>query len=119
MGAYKDADAKRKRALDCAQYPIALATGKISDNQKDAIEFENTLINTLLKKEGSFFLKIHKLETVNSTLMKALKKETLIPERNQLKELHDKNGIKAVLTLLFSNYRKADGALEDRQKNRL
>lgn len=114
-GAYKNADAKRKRALDCAQYPIALATGKISDNQKDAIEFENTLINTLLKKRDPF-LKIHKLGTVNSSLMKALKKETLIPDRNQLKELHDKNGIKAVLTLLFSNYRKADGALEDRQK---
>lgn len=115
VGAYKDAAAKRKRALDCAQYPIALATGKISDNQKDAIEFENTLINTLLKKRDPF-LKIHKLEIVNSTLMKALKKETLIPDRNQLKELHDKNGIKAVLTLLFSNYRKADDALEDRQK---
>ncbi len=55
VGAYKDADAKRKRALDCAQYPIALATGKISDNQKDAIEFENTLINTLLKKRGILF----------------------------------------------------------------
>jgi tRNA dimethylallyltransferase len=38
VGAYKDAAAKRKRALDCAQYPIALATGKISDNQKEITE---------------------------------------------------------------------------------
>lgn len=114
-GNYKDASSLRDKALGCAQYSVAVHSGKMPNYAGDATEFENAMIDDILKKNDRF-LKIHKLSAVNSTAAGAIKPGTTTPDRAMLKELHDRNGIKAVLILSFSEYQKVDGKLEKYQR---
>lgn len=114
-GNYKEAALLREKALACAQYPVAVHSGKMPNYSGDAAEFENAMIDNILKKNDRF-LKIHKLSAVNSTLAGFIKPGSTSPDRAMLKELHDRNGIKGLLILTFSEYQKVDGKLEKYQR---
>lgn len=110
-GDYKDSRTLKEQSLACAQYPVAVRTGNISQHTSDATVFESSLIDQLLKLNDPF-LKIHKLSAVNSKIDKSVQGNSVKIDRNQLTELHDRNGMKAVLLINFSTYQKTEGKLE-------
>ncbi|MBE0638449.1 MAG: hypothetical protein IH598_08010 [Bacteroidales bacterium] len=110
-GDYKDSRTLKEQALACAQYPVAVHSGSMPQYSSDGKEFENVMLDHLLKLNDPF-LKIHKLSVINSKIDNSFRGNPGSFDRSQLKELHDRNGIKAVLILSFSEYTKVEGKLE-------
>lgn len=110
-GDYKDSRTLREQSLACAQYPVAVHTGKMPDHTADGAEFESVMIDQLLKLNDPF-LKFHKLSVINSKIDKSFQGNSGSFDRSQLKELHDRHGIKAVLVVSFSAYKKIEGKMD-------
>ncbi len=110
-GDYKDSRTLKDQALACAQYPVAVQMGNMPNHSNDAAEFENLLIDNLLRLNDPF-LKVHKLSALNSRYGKSFFGSSVSLDRAQLKELRDRNKIEAVLVLNFSEYNKIDGKVE-------
>jgi hypothetical protein len=110
-GDYKDSRTLKDQALACAQYPVVVQMGNMPNHSSDAVEFENLLIDNLLRLNDPF-LKIHKMSALNSRSGKSLFKNPNSIDRAQLQELRDRNKIEAVLVLNFSEYNKIDGKVE-------
>ena len=100
---YKDAESLEKEALKCAQYPIAIQTPVILKNSSQAKEFQSLLNNKLLKLKNPF-LKIYNLSAVNSRIDQSMKNSSGKIKPSALKELHDRNNIKAILYCEFTQF---------------
>lgn len=114
-GAYKDASELKKEALDCAQYPVAVYAGAMPGNSKDGDNFETALLEQILRQNNPF-VKVYRLDAVNSRIKRTFRNPSGTLDQSQLRELHNQHGIKAVLTLNFSEFRKMDGKLIKEEK---
>jgi tetratricopeptide (TPR) repeat protein len=107
-GEYKDSGRLRAQALECASYPIAIHSKAMPGNTTDRSEFESSLMQNILNKQDPF-IKIHLLPTLNNRVSRSILASTGAMNRAMLKELHDRQGIKAVLALDFIQYEKLQG----------
>jgi tetratricopeptide (TPR) repeat protein len=114
-GDYKDAQVLQQEALACAQYPVALYTGNTPKHSTDGTAFESMLIERMLK-ENNPFVKIHRLDALNSRINRSFSSMSQKMDKSQLSELQNKHGIKAVLMLTFSEYNKSEGKLVKTEK---
>lgn len=114
-GTYKNSKALKDQALKCAQYPIAIYSPPIKNAKADAAQFENTLLKSLLNK-NNIFLKIYDLTTLNSRTESRLMSSSGKIDAASLKELNQKNGIKAVLILDYDAYIKNEGKMQKESK---
>jgi len=115
-GAYRDSHILRSKALECATFPIAVQSNTMPGHSSDGGEFENLLIQSILKKEDPF-IKIHTLPSLNPRLGRTLTTSGAALNRELMRELHDRHGIKAVLLINFIQYNRTDGRVERAEKN--
>jgi len=71
-GAYKDASELKKKALDCAQYPVAVYAGAMPGNSKDGDNFETALLEQILRQNNPF-VKVYRLDAVNSRIKRTFR----------------------------------------------
>jgi hypothetical protein len=114
-GTYKDVGELQKEALACAQYPIAVYAGAMPNFSKDGNDFESALLEHILRQNNPF-VKVYRLDAVNSRIKRTFRNPSGTIDQSQLEALHAQHGIKAVLTLNFSEYRKVDGKLIKKEK---
>jgi hypothetical protein len=112
---YKDSKSLQEKALKCAQYPVAVYSRPISHYTADALQFENTLISSLVDQQN-IFLKVFNLSTINSRMESRLVNNAGKMDARLLQALYDENGIKAVLYLDYDNYEKKSGELQKESK---
>jgi tetratricopeptide (TPR) repeat protein len=114
-GNYKDSGRLSTQALECASYPIAIHSRTMPGHPADGSEFESALMQNILNKKDPF-IKIHLLPSLNIGANRSLIGNTGALNRIVLKELHDRQGIKAVLVLDFVQYEKSQGTLKRVEK---
>ena len=110
-GDYKQASSKVEIALKCGSFAVAVHARNMPNHSADGTVFENLLAESILDKEDPF-LKIFKLPSVNNRIHRSFLTTTGPLNRSQLRELHDRQGIQAVLVLNFNQYSKSQGGLE-------
>jgi hypothetical protein len=112
---YKDSGRLRIQALECGSFPVAVLSRNMPVHVGDGAEFENELIQSILKKEDPF-IKIHSLSSINSRIARLFLSAGGTLDRNILRELHDRQGIKAILVVNYSNYERLQGSLQKTEK---
>ncbi len=112
---YKKSKTLREQALKCAEYPVAVYSRPINHYTADALQFENTLIGSLVDQQN-IFLKVFNLSTINSRMESSLVNSAGKMDSRLLQLLYDENGIKAVLYLDYDNYEKKSGELQKESK---
>ncbi len=115
-GSYRDSHILRSRALECATFPIAVQTGPMPGHPSDGAEFENILIQSILNREDPF-IKIHTLPSLNPRWGRTLTGASATLSREQLRELYDRHGIKAVLIINYLQYNRIEGRPESTERN--
>ena len=114
-GKYKDANKLEEKALECAQYPIAIQTPVIGKNTARAKDFQSMLNSKLLKLKNPF-LKIYDLSAINSRIDRSMKSSSGRINLSLLKELQDRNNIKAVLYCEFTEFETRAGKEKKKEK---
>lgn len=114
-GNYKNAVNLRHEALRCAAFPVALHANFMPGNTADGAEFENILVQMILDANDPF-IKILHLGDVNRRIQQSFQGSTGSLNRTMLRQLHDRNGIRAVLVLNYSQYQKSAGSLQRTEK---
>lgn len=114
-GNYKNAETFRNEALVCAAFPVALHSNFMPGNTADGEEFENILIQMILDAKDPF-IKIHQLGDISLRVQRSFQGATGSLNRSILRQLHDRNGIKALLVLNYSQYQKSHGSLQRKEK---
>jgi len=107
-GNYKDAVNLKATSLQCAQYPIAVGTWAPKGKTAQAAEFQNMLINKMIKLDNPF-LKVFDLAAVDNYIYQSLINNAGNLNRSQLKQLADKHGLKAVLFCNVSEFVQNEG----------
>lgn len=114
-GEYKDVRKLQAEAFVCAQFPVAVLTGAIPGNRADGAEFETTLLERILREQNPF-VTVHRISGLSMRSGRPFSISSGTPDQSQLRELQSRHGIKAVLVINFSDYRKVDGRLEKTEK---
>ncbi|MFW5708557.1 MAG: tetratricopeptide repeat protein, partial [Bacteroidota bacterium] len=114
-GNYKEAATYRNQALECAAFPIAIHSNRMPGNTAVGADFENVVIQQILDTKDPF-IKIHRLPALNQRIHRSFLSTTGALNKNLLRELHDRHGIKAVLVVNFSHYHKSGEKVERKEK---
>jgi tetratricopeptide (TPR) repeat protein len=114
-GTYKDASDFQSKALKCAEYPVVVISNEMPNHASDGAEFENALLQQILNSEDPF-IKIFTLPGLNPRMGRSMMVRAGSLNRAQMKELHDRYGIKAVMMLNFSQYNKMTGRFQRSEK---
>ncbi len=110
-GTYKDTKDLKGRALECAEYPVAIFSQNPRQYNSEAGQFEDATIKSLVNK-NNIFLKVFDLTSLNSRLESRLMNSAGNIDEAALRTLNRDNNIKAVLILTYENYKKNNGKLE-------
>ncbi len=114
-GNYKDAVNLKANALQCAQYPIAVGTWAPKGKTAQAAEFQNMLINKMIKLDNPF-LKVFDLAAVDNYIFQSLINNAGNLNRSQLKQLADRHRLKAVLYCNVSEFIQNEGKQKKTEK---
>lgn len=114
-GKYKDAADYQSKALKCAEYPVVVISNNMPNHAADGAEFENALLQQILNSNDPF-IKIFTLPGLNPRMGRSMMVRSGTLNRTQMKELHDRYGIKAVMVLNFSQYNKSAGRVQRSEK---
>jgi len=109
-GTYKDAARQREIALACAQYPIAVMTAPPGRRTAAARQFQTTLISQLINQKN-LFLKVYDLSAIDPRIDQSLVNSAGIFNGNLLRQLGNKQNIKAVLYIDFADFSRNEGSL--------
>lgn len=109
-GTYKDATEQREKALVCAQYPIAVTTSAKAGKTATAQQFQSVLISQIINKKN-LFLKVYNLSAIDSRIEQLLMNSIGDYEKNLLRQLGNKQNIKAVLSIDFTELSRNEGSL--------
>lgn len=104
-GGYKESGRLKTHALQCASYPVAIYSKTMPAHAADGSEFENAIMQFILDKQDPF-VKIHLLPSLNSRIHRSFIRSQGGLNRAMLKELHDRQGIKAVMVINIAQYDK-------------
>ncbi len=114
-GNYKKAADLQSEALKCGEYPVVIVSNEMPNYEADGTEFENALMQQILNSNDPF-IKIFTLPGLNPRLGRSMRVVSGNLNRLQMKELHDKHGIKAVVFINFSQYSKSTGRVQKAEK---
>ena len=114
-GTYKDAAQQREKALACAQYPIAVKTVAQGSKIAAAKQFQATLINQLINQKN-LFLKVYDLSAVDQRIDQLLVNSSGNLNGDLLRQLGNKQNLKAVLYLDFTELSRNEGTLNKVEK---
>ncbi|MEI7501624.1 MAG: hypothetical protein WCK84_14400, partial [Bacteroidota bacterium] len=114
-GIYKDAAQQREKALACAQYPIAVKTFAQGGRTAAAKQFQATLISQLINQKN-LFLKVYDLSAVDQRFDQSLVNSSGNIDGNLLRQLGNKQNLKAVLYIDFSELSRNEGTLTKVEK---
>ena len=115
-GTYKDSKSLKEKALECAEYPVAIYSRPVKHYTADAVLFENTAVKKLVNK-NNLFLKVFDLTSVNSRAESRLLNSYGQIDESTLRSLYRENDIRAVLILEYEDYQKNKGDLVKNKKN--
>lgn len=114
-GSYKDTRTLMEKALECAQYPVAVHTPLIRGHITESAEFEDKLIKELLDRNDPF-LKIYDLTSIDKRIDRMVVDRTGNIDKEQLEQLYDRHRIKAVLLVSFLDFEKLGGKPKAKEK---
>ena len=109
-GTYKDAAELREKALACAQYPIAVKTAGQGNRTAQTQQFQALLISQLISQKN-LFLKIYDLSAVDRRLEQSLVNSSGNFDGNLLRQLGNKQNIRALLYIDFTELSRQEGTL--------
>jgi tetratricopeptide (TPR) repeat protein len=115
-GSYKNTSTLRNDALSCAQFPIVVQNNS-SLGGTDAQNLEYMVVQKLVNSNDPFIKVIksdRRIPNARPTGLNNLLSNSL--DRNVLRDLHDRQGIKAVLVLRITEYQKQEGKLTEVEK---
>jgi tetratricopeptide (TPR) repeat protein len=114
-GTYKDAAGQREKALDCAQFPIAVKTSAYGGRTSAPKQFQALLISQLISQKN-LFLKVYDLSVVDPRIEQLLVNLSGNFNEELLRQLGNKQNIKAVLYIDFTEFSRNEGTLTKVEK---
>ncbi|MEI6155454.1 MAG: hypothetical protein WCQ90_15360, partial [Deltaproteobacteria bacterium] len=114
-GTYKDAAEQREKALACAQYPIAVKTSAQVGKAAEAQQFQTLILSQLINQK-SLFLKIFDLSAIDKRIGQTLVNPSGNFDGNLLQQLANKQNIKAVLYINFTEFSRNEGTFKKIEK---
>ncbi len=114
-GTYKDAAEQRDKALACAQYPIAVKTSAQGSRTAAAQQFQALLISKLISQKN-LFLKVYDLSAVDQRIERSLVNSLGNFDVNLLRQLGNKQNLKAVLYIDFTELSRNEGSIIKAEK---